>query len=373
MAKYYIIAGEASGDMHAANLMLALQQQDEQAHFRAWGGEQMQAAGAQLVKHYKDLAFMGFVEVLFNLRTILRNMAFCKNDIAAYNPDVLVLVDYPGFNLRIAKWAHRQGIKVVYYISPQVWAWKKSRVHQIKKYVDKMLVILPFEADFYKGYHYEVSYVGHPLLDALAKEQPQPYFRQRHHLGDKPIIALLPGSRKQEIATMLPIMLSQIKAFDDYSFVIAAAPAIDDAYYQQLMGEHRLPLVKNETHALLRHAYAAVVTSGTATLETALLDVPQVVCYKGNRISFEIAKRLVDIEFISLVNLIMGRELVKELIQQECNPHALSLALTEILQPDKRQRLLQDYALLKDKLGGLGASLRAAKIIVEQQRSSLNF
>ncbi len=366
MSKYYIITGEASGDMHAANLMLALQKEDATAEFRAWGGDKMQTAGAHLVKHYKDLAFMGFVEVLFNLRTILKNIAFCKADIEQYQPDVLVLVDYPGFNLRIAKWAHQAGIRVVYYISPQVWAWKKGRVHQIKQYVDQMLVILPFEKAFYADYNYEVAYVGHPLLDALAKEHTPADFVSRYGLGQKPIIALLPGSRRQEIGKMLPIMLSQVDKFKDYEFVIAAAPAIEDTFYRTITGDSHIKLIKNETHALLRHAHAALVTSGTATLETALLNVPQVVCYKGNSLSFAIAKRLVDITFISLVNLIMDKEVVKELIQKDLNPTQLQQELAAILSGTKRQNILQDYALLKEKLGGIGASERAAKLICKE-------
>ncbi len=363
MSKYYIIAGEASGDMHAANLMLALQKEDTTAEFRAWGGDKMQATGTHLVKHYKDLAFMGFVEVLFNLRTILKNIAFCKEDIIQYQPDVLILVDYPGFNLRIAKWAHQAGMRVVYYISPQVWAWKKGRVHQIKQYVDQMLVILPFEPAFYQSYNYEVSYVGHPLLDALAKEHTPTDFLSRYGLEQKPIIALLPGSRRQEIRKILPIMLSQINQFKEYEFVIAAAPAIEDSFYHAIIDNTHIKLIKNDTHALLRHAHAALVTSGTATLETALLNVPQVVCYKGNSLSFAIAKRLVDISFISLVNLIMDKEVVKELIQKEFNPIQLQKELAAILSGNQRKIILQDYRLLKEKLGGIGASVRAAKEI----------
>lgn len=364
MVKYYVIAGEASGDMHAANLVAALHQRQPQAHFRGWGGDRMRQEGVALVKHYKELAFMGFVEVLLNLRTILRNIKSCKADIETFQPDVLILVDYPGFNLRIAKWAKAKGIKVVYYISPQLWAWKKGRVHQIKRDVDQMLVILPFETAFYQQYNYKVQYVGHPLLDALAKEEKDDNFLQRDALGDKPIIALLPGSRQQEISKMLPIMLSQIALFPNYTFVVAAAPAIEDAFYAQWIKGTAVRIVKGKTHSLLRQAQAALVTSGTATLETALLKVPQVVCYKGNPISFAIAKRLVHINFISLVNLIMEREVVKELIQHEFNPKRLQKELQSVLQGQKRIEMLANYEQLSQKLGGVGASQRAADLIL---------
>lgn len=364
--KYYIIAGEASGDLHASNLIKELRKKDEYADIRAWGGDLMQAQGAKIVKHYRELAFMGFAEVIMNLRTILSNMSFCKKDISNFQPDVLVLVDYPGFNLRIAEWAHEQGIKVAYYISPQVWAWKKNRVFKIKKYVDKMMVILPFEEEFYAKYDYPVSYVGHPLLDALpqATENHQQFLKQ-NHLEEKPIIALLPGSRQQEITKMLSIMMTQISLFPDYQFVIAGAPSIEDAFYQNIIGNKPVQFIKGKTHQLLQHAHAALVTSGTATLETALMQVPEVVCYKGNRISYEIAKRIIDIKYISLVNLIMDREVVKELIQNELNAKNLQVELQKILTGSNREKMLKSYLELKEKLGSGGASERAASIITQ--------
>ena len=311
--KYYIIAGEASGDLHGSNLIKALKQNDVSADFRCWGGDLMQQQGAVIVKHYSDLAFMGFIEVVKNLRTIFKNIEFCKKDIINYQPDVLVLIDYPGFNLRIAEWAHAQKIKVIYYISPQVWAWKQSRVHKIKRVVDKMLVILPFEKSFYKKFGVEVEFVGHPLIDAIENYRAVAgkTFLEDEQLGNKPVIAILPGSRKQEIAVKLPLMLSVEKDFPGYQFVIAGAPSIHASYYQSYTQNSNAKIVYNKTYDLLNHAAAALVTSGTATLETALFGVPEVVCYKGSAVSFQIAKRLVNIEFISLVNLIMDREVVK--------------------------------------------------------------
>ncbi|MGQ1928266.1 lipid-A-disaccharide synthase [Ornithobacterium rhinotracheale] len=367
--KYYIIAGEASGDLHAANLIKEIKKRDPNAEFRAWGGDLMQAQGASLVKHYRDLAFMGFVEVVMNLKTILMNIKFCKEDIKAWQPDELILVDYPGFNLKIAPFAKKLGIKVIYYISPQVWAWKSSRVHAIKKYVDKMLVILPFEKDFYRKYDYSVDFVGHPLLDAIAQREvsDEQSFRQKWGLDDRKIIALLPGSRKQEIKTKLPIMLSVVKDFPEYQFVVAGAPSQERALYEPYLTES-VKWVENQTYALLQHSYAALVTSGTATLETALLGVPEVVCYKGSRISYEIGKRLVkNIEYISLVNLIMNREVVKELIQQDLNYKNLKTELTKILGGASRAKMLEDYQKLREVLGGAGASARAAEIIVGEK------
>lgn len=364
--KYYIIAGEASGDLHASNLIKHLKQKDEQANIRAWGGELMESQGAEIVKHYRELAFMGFVEVLFNLRTILSNISFCKKDILSFKPDAIILIDYPGFNLRIAEWAHERGIKVIYYISPQIWAWKKSRVHKIKKNVDEMMVILPFEEDFYAKYDYPVSYVGHPLLDALPKSiSGENDFRRENQLDDKPIIALLPGSRQQEIKKMLNIMLTQVDHFKKYQFVIAAAPSIEHHFYKELIGDNPVRIIPNKTHQLLQHSHAALVTSGTATLETALIGIPEVVCYKGSRISYEIAKRIVDIKYISLVNLIMDKEIVKELIQQELTEKNLKLELEKILEGPGRKKMLASFSQLKEKLGSGGASERAAEIIFQ--------
>ena len=364
--KYYIIAGEASGDLHASNLMKAIKGKDENAEFRFWGGDLMtKVSGEKPVKHYRELAFMGFLEVVQNLKTILNNIKFCKADLQKYQPDVLILVDYPGFNLRIAKFAKELGIKVVYYISPQLWAWKEGRVETIKKYVDEMLVILPFEKDFYKKYQVESHFVGHPLLDAISglKELNVDEFKKENHLNEKEIIALLPGSRKQEITKMLETMLSVRSHFPDYQFVIAGAPSLDKNFYEQFV-DADVHFVSNKTYDLLRCSKAALVTSGTATLETALLDIPEVVCYKGSRISYEIGKRLIkNIKYISLVNLIMDREVVKELIQNELTTENLVKELKLIL-GENRNAILSDYQELKEKLGNSGASENAAEIIV---------
>ena len=360
--RYYIIAGEASGDLHGSNLIKELHKLDEGAVVRCWGGDKMEAAGATLVKHYRHLAFMGFTEVLKNIRTIFRNIKFCKEDITAFKPDVLVLVDYPGFNLRIAKWAKQQGLKVVYYISPQVWAWKENRVKGIKENVDKMLVILPFEKDFYKKWNYEVEYVGHPLVEVIdnfqltTNQQPQ----------TKNIIALLPGSRKQEILKKLPVMLEVSKNFHSYQFVVAKAPGLDEDFYNELLAPYKnVSWVVNETYSLLMRSKAALVTSGTATLETALFGVPEVICYKGNAISYQIAKRLVKIKYICLVNLIMDKEVVKELIQDDLTAANLQQQLELILtNKEKQQQLFKDYTELKALLSQGGhASYNAAKSI----------
>jgi lipid-A-disaccharide synthase len=361
--KYYLIAGEASGDLHAANLMRELKVVDTNAQFRFWGGNKMQAQGGELIKHYKDLAFMGFAEVVMNLRTILRNISFCKKDILAYQPDVVILVDYPGFNLRIAKFLKKQGIKVFYYISPQIWAWKEGRVHGIKKTVDKMYVILPFEEAFYKKWNYLVDFVGHPLLDALAQRRPDGQFLQRNGLSNKPLIALLPGSRKQEIQRMLPILLSVVHRFPEYDFVVAGLSHIEPKFYEQAAKNQPYKLVTDQTYALLEHSQAALVTSGTATLETALLNIPQVVCYKGGTLSYLIAKQVIKVPYIALVNLIMDRKVVEELIQNDLTESRLETTLNELLQPAKRTQMHQDYGLLRKKLGGPGASARAAQLM----------
>jgi lipid-A-disaccharide synthase len=364
--RYYIIAGEASGDMHAANLMKAISRNDPAAVFRCWGGDQMEKAGAVVVKHYRELSFMGFIEVIANLPTILKNIRFCKEDILNFKPDALILVDYPGFNLRIAAFARKQGLKVIYYISPQVWAWKKSRVYSIRRNVDKMIVILPFEKDFYEGYDYPVDFVGHPLLDVLNGTDVSggtDNFSKANGLTATPIIALLPGSRKQEIKKMLPLMVSMQKKFPQYEFIIAGAPSVEPSYYHLFTQQDNPKILFGQTHELLRHAHGALVTSGTATLETALLKVPQVVCYKGSPISYAIARRIVDVKFISLVNLIMDRQVVTELIQHDFNEKRLEEELHLILESGHRQQILADYDTLRQKLGGSGASQRAAKIV----------
>lgn len=366
--KYYIIAGEASGDLHGSNLMKALYQEDTNAAIRFWGGDLMQKAGGTLVKHYRELAFMGFAEVVMNLKTILNNITFCKTDIEKFNPDVIIFIDYPGFNMRIAKWAKQKGIKTHYYISPQIWAWKENRIKAVKRDFDKLYVILPFEKDFYeKKHHFPVAFVGHPLIDAIHNRTTADAlsFRKDHQLDEKPIIALLPGSRKQEISKMLSIMLSVVEDFPEYQFVIAGAPSQEYDFYQQFLNGKNIKFVANKTYDLLSNAHAALVTSGTATLETALFKVPEVVCYKGNWVSYQIAKRIITLKYISLVNLIMDEEVVTELIQDDCNSKRIKAELTKILDPNHRTTLLQKYDQLEEKLGGMGASEKTAKLIVK--------
>ncbi len=365
--KYYIIAGEASGDLHGSNLMKALLKEDQDADIRFWGGDLMQAVGGTLVKHYKKLAFMGFVEVVFNLKTILNNIKICKDDITLFQPDVIIFIDYPGFNMRIAKWAKEIGIKTHYYISPQIWAWKENRIKAIKRDIDKMYVILPFEKNFYEDkHHYPVEFVGHPLIDAIYNHPSidSSVFRNENHLNDKPIIALLPGSRKQEITKMLSVMLSVVNEFPDYQFVIAGAPSQEYAFYKQFISNENIKFISNKTYDLLKIATAALVTSGTATLETALFKVPEVVCYKGSWASYQIAKRIITLKYISLVNLIMDEEVVTELIQENCNTKKIEKELRKILAPDYRKQLLEKYDILEKKLGGIGASEKTAKLIV---------
>ncbi|WP_308992923.1 lipid-A-disaccharide synthase [Mariniflexile litorale] len=363
--KYYIIAGEASGDLHASNLMKALLNEDVHANFRFWGGDLMQAVGGTLVKHYKERAFMGFAEVIMNLSAIFKDIALCKNDIEAFKPDVIIFIDNSGFNLRIAKWAKQNGFKTNYYISPQVWASRAGRVKAIKRDIDAMYVILPFVEDFYKKHNYKVTFVGHPLIDAIAnRTQIDIYkFKAESGLSDKPIIALLPGSRKQEIKNMLSVMLSVVDNFPNYQFVIAGAPSQDFSFYEPFMMSNNIKFISNKTYDLLSISYAALVTSGTATLETALFKVPQVVCYKGSIISYQIAKRIVTLKFISLVNLIMDKEVVTELIQNDFNKKRLKKELEKILDEKERSKIFIDYYELEKALGGKGASEKTAKLI----------
>lgn len=372
--KYYIIAGEASGDLHGSNMMKALYKEDPIAEIRFWGGDLMQNVGGTLVKHYKELAFMGFVEVLFHLKTILNNIKFCKKDIQDFKPDVIVFIDYPGFNLRIAKWAKEKKFKTHYYISPQIWAWKESRITDIKRDIDKMFVILPFEKDFYEKKHqFAVEFVGHPLIDAI-NNQPlidPALFRKENQLNDKPIIAILPGSRKQEITKMLSVMLSVVADFPEYQFVIAGAPSQEFSFYKDFITNENIKFVTNKTYDLLSNAFAALVTSGTATLETALFKVPEVVCYKGSAISYQIAKRIITLKYISLVNLIMDEVVVTELIQGNCNTKQIKEELNKILHLNYRKNLLKKYDLLEEKLGGIGASEKTARLIVESLQQSV--
>ncbi len=364
--KYYIISGEASGDLHGSNLMKSLYKNEPEAEIRFWGGDLMAQVGGTLVKHYRELAFMGFVEVVMNLRTITKNLAFCKEDIAAFKPDAIIFIDYPGFNLRIAKWAKTLNIKTEYYISPQIWAWKENRITAIKRDVDNMYVILPFEKDFYeKKHNYPVHFVGHPLIDAIANRTvvEEKYFRAKHQLSDKPIIALLPGSRKQEISKMLSIMLSLVNEYKGYQFVIAGAPSQSFEFYKPFITQDNIAFISNETYDLLSMSFAALVTSGTATLETALYKVPQVVCYKGSWISYQIGKRVVDLKYISLVNLILDKEVVTELIQNDFNKEGLKKELNLILDKNHRVTLFNQYFELEKKLGGKGASQKTANLI----------
>ncbi len=365
--KYYIIAGEASGDLHGSNLMKAILAKDPTAEIRFWGGDLMQSVCGTLVKHYRDLAFMGFAEVIMNLRTILGNISVCKKDILQFQPDTLIYIDYPGFNMRIAKWAKKLGILNQYYISPQIWAWKENRIKDIKRDMDKMYVILPFEKDFYeKKHNFSVEFVGHPLIDAISNRDKTSFekFTSENKLSQKPIIALLPGSRKQEIEKMLSIMLSVVDKFSDYQFVIAGAPSQEYDFYKQFLTTENVNFVSNKTYDLLSVSHAALVTSGTATLETALFKVPQIVCYKANRISYEIAKRIITLKFISLVNLIMDKEVVKELIQKELNTKNLETELNKIISGNQRQEMLSQYEILEQKLGGKGDSEKTADLIL---------
>ena len=367
--KYYLIAGEASGDLHASNLMKEILRLDEDADFRYWGGDLMKQQGGTLVKHYRELAFMGFLEVLLNLPTILMNLESCKQDIREFHPDVVILVDYPGFNLRMSKYVKSLHIPVYYYISPQLWAWNSLRVKTIKKYVDKMFVVLPFEKEFYGRYQFPVEFHGHPLLDVInpaMKLAEKESFLKTNNLDGRPIIALLPGSRKQEIKTILKEMLQTIPAFPGHQFVIAGAPSIPVSFYSEIIANCKVSIVFQQTYDLLHHADAALVTSGTATLETALMSVPQVVCYKGNPLSYMIARQVVKVKFISLVNLIMNRMIVSELIQAKLNRNNLITELGKILNdPETRHRIHSDYMDLRLKLGGEGASAKAARKMIQ--------
>lgn len=362
--KYYVIAGEASGDLHGSNLIREIRKLDTDAVIRGWGGDRMRDQGTTLVKHYRELAFMGFIEVLMNLRTILRNLSFCKQDILEWKPDVLILVDYPGFNLRIAQWAKEQGIRVIYYIAPQVWAWKENRVKSMKNCIDLMLVILPFEKEYFRSkWNWDVTYVGHPLVEVTETAMRE---GSGEKLADKPVIALLPGSRKQEISKKLPVMLEMSKRFPAFQFVVAKAPGTDESFYKEILQPYPdVRYVQDQTYSLLLQSKAALVTSGTATLETALLGVPEVVCYKGSSISYQIARRLIKVKYISLVNLIMDKPVVKELIQDEMNSENLEAALNKLLtEGPELNRLKDDYSELKSllKQGGNASATAAAAI-----------
>lgn len=360
--KYYIIAGEASGDLHGSNLVKEIKKLDGDAEIRGWGGDKMQAAGVILAKHYRELAFMGFAEVIKNLPAILKNFSICQDDIARFKPDIVILINYSTFNLRMARWTRQNGYRNVFYISPQVWAWQEGRVKTIKRFVDKMIVILPFEKAFFKKWDYDVSYVGHPLVEVIEN------FKKEHSniLPSPKIIALLPGSRRQEIQSQLPVMLEASKNFPEYNFVLAKAPSVEDEFYAPfLKGYSNVKAIANDTYSLLMEARAALVTSGTATLETALFGVPEIVCYKAGNLSYQIARRLVRLKFICLVNLIMDKEVVKELIQNDLTPQNIITELNGILfDAVKRDIIQKNYTDLKALLSAGGnASANAAEII----------
>ncbi len=365
--KYFLIAGEASGDLHGSNLIKELKVYDLKAIIECWGGDKMENSGAVIRKHYRELAFMGFFEVAKNIKTILGNFKKCKSDILTFKPDVVILIDYPGFNLRMARFAFKHRIRVFYYISPKIWAWNQKRAWKIKKYVNRMFTIFPFETEFYKKFNYEVDFVGNPLLDSIEqfKNQHDNSFKSEI-LENKPIIAILPGSRRQEIRKSLPVMLSIKQNYPGYNIVIAGAPAIEESFYKQIIGDDVVKVIFNKTYSILENAEAALVTSGTATLEAALFKVPQVVCYKTGNISYQIAKRLIKVNYISLVNLVMNKRVVTELIQHEFNSRLLVLELDKILKNRNiREQIISGYNSLELKLGGKGASKRAAEKMVK--------
>ena len=373
--KYFIIAGERSGDLHGSNLVKAIKKSDNQAGgvpsiIKAWGGDYMQEAGAEITKHYRDLAFMGFLEVLKNLPKILGFIGECKKTIEDFQPDAIILIDYAGFNIRIAKWAKKNGFKVFYYISPKVWAWNQSRAWSLKKNLDRLFVIFPFEVEFFKKYDFDVEFVGNPLFDAISTFNPAIDFLEKNNLSDKKIIALLPGSRKQEVEKMLKLMVDiQIK-FSDYQFVIAGVSNLPMEFYQPFLNES-IKIVTDQTYDLLSKSTAALVTSGTATLETALFGIPQVVCYKTSELSYKIAKLVIKVPYISLVNLVAQKEVVKELIQDELTIENLSIELNKILKDtDFRKKQIIDYKQVKESLGDVGASEQTGRRIVEILRSS---
>ncbi len=374
--KLYIIAGEASGDLHGSNLIRSIYSENKNIDFRCWGGDKMKDAGGHVVKHINQLAFMGFIEVIFNLKTILNNIAFCKSDILQYAPDAIVLIDYPGFNLRIAEWAKKNKIPVYYYISPQIWAWNQSRVHKIKKCVDRMYTILPFEREFYKKFNYDVDYVGHPLIEEILKFEKLKSIKNDFHnlnsLSNKPIIAVLPGSRVQEIKTKLPIMLKAVKPYSDYQIIVAGAPNLDRSTYERF-GLKDQNIIFSKTYELLFNSELAIVASGTATLETALIGIPQVVCYKGSWISYSIARMLIKIKYISLVNLIMDDKIILELIQNKCNAIEIQKELNKIITNETyRKKMISSYKDLRVLLGSVVASEKVAQSLIKRLENKLN-
>lgn len=368
--KYYIISGEASGDLHGSNLMKAIYRQDPNAEIRFWGGDLMQSVGGTMVKHIRDLAIMGFVEVVAHLRTVLANIKLCKQDILAFNPDAVIFIDYPGFNLRIAKFTHSHGFKNFYYISPQVWAWKKGRIKTMRKVLDKMFVILPFEKSFYdKNNVSNVEYVGHPLLDAVAdfkSVNKEDDFRKQHNLDDRPIIALMPGSRKMELRKMMPTMADLASRHPEYNFVIAGMTLLGDSFYKPFLTSENVTLVYNQTYLLLQSAFAGVITSGTATLEAALFHLPQVVCYRANAFTVALAKRFAKVNYISLVNLIADKPVVRELIQKDLNKNTLETEFSKITKDkNNRMAMIAEYEDIEKMLGSKGVSDKAVEAILK--------
>ena len=368
--KYYIIAGEASGDMHAANMMKQLKARDSEAYFRVWGGDRMAEVADELAKHIRETSFMGVFAVVSHLRTIKRNFRYCEEDIMAFQPDVLILIDNSGFNLRIAKYVKNSTFKtrIFYYILPQAWAWKRKRVHTIQGWTDRRFAILPFEKAFYQSYGYDLDYVGHPILDSMAQRRPElmekEAFREKFELNEKPIIALLPGSRKREIKTKLPKMLQVVDHFPDHQFVVAGSETVDASLYKEHI-KGKVKVIFGETYNILNNATAAMVTSGTATLETALFRVPQVVCYKPGLVTYYLLKNIISIKYICMVNLILDQKVVEELIEGDLNESRMVKELQAILQPDKRATLIDHYNALEESLGGPGASERVATMMIE--------
>lgn len=367
--KYYLIAGEASGDLHGSNLMIGIREADANAEFRYFGGDLMKSRGGTLAKHYRDTAFMGVWKVLMNLRTITGNLKYCRQDILDFKPDVIILIDFPGFNLHVARFAKKRGIRVFYYISPKVWAWNKKRVKTIRETIDKMFVIFPFEVEFYRKYNVSAEYYGNPVIDAIVEKQNEPADRKDKVIEElssgKPIIALLPGSRKQEIHYCLPEMLAVIPHFPEFRFIIAGAPALDRSLYEKYTQGYDVRIVFNRTYDLLKHSEAAVVTSGTATLETALMMVPEVVCYKMGALTYYIGKQIVRVRFFSLVNIIMGKEVIKELLQNGLKAGMANELRNILYNNDYRQLMLDNYKKLRDILGQPGASGRTGRRMVE--------
>ncbi len=375
-----MIAGEASGDLHGSNLIKGIKEVDSQAQIRCWGGDLMKEAGGDLVKHYKEGAIMGFVEVVANLGKISRNLNDCKRDIMEYNPDVVVLIDYPGFNFRIAEFAKKNGFRVFYYIAPKVWAWKEKRVHRLKKFVDKLFIIFPFEIEYFRKWGIDAIYRGNPLLDSVdnysrANESREEFFARTGLDATKESVALLAGSRKGEIKYLLPRMMEVARKFPDNQFIMACAPSMEREFYESIIGKkcNNIKLLFGETYSILRHCRAAIINSGTASLEAALIGVPQVVCYGGNEISYQIAKRVVKLKYISLANLIMDRGLFKELIQHDCTPTLISQELEKLLHDDAyRGKMMEDYVQVREVLGGKGASAKVAKAMYDELDKMIN-